>query len=501
MTTVSFDSRGTSFAGLLLISLREDDCNVNTVRRVPLSSQTSSVALLCLVTKDAPEGNGSLTLSFRVHTWLPFHPAEELIRLGTWAPEDFPEWEDLFVDRFESLEESTLRVSSDNSDMPFFYSRDNKTFDGTSKRIMDALGGWINFTSTFTESSSDDKWGEIVNGTWVGMLGDVLRGDKDLAVNYFSVTEERAQYFDFSVPHYNEGFGFTIRVPPPLPRWLSLTYPFTPVVWGGVVVALVLIAVAYYFLREQHASSFFESFMDIAKSLINQGGIDPPDSWTIRTFLLIWWVSAFVIVLSYTCNLIAVLTIPAYPKRIRSIGQLAESNFRVCMLDYGEFVPEALATSKDAELFALGSKLDLVPTTVHQDYFGEEGCVELVLQGTHAHVETFSYNQLIYIEMGYSDAVYFVREQIYKANLAFFFRKHTPWKFKFDEGIRRLVESGLVQKWYDDIMAEIRMKNKREVMESSEQSLSMAHLQGPFLILAFGLVVSSVAFITEYLRK
>lgn len=50
-----------------------------------------------------------------------------------------------------------------------------------------------------------EKWGEKVNGTWVGMLGDVWRGDKDLAINYFSVTLERVEDFDYSVSHYNEG--------------------------------------------------------------------------------------------------------------------------------------------------------------------------------------------------------------------------------------------------------------------------------------------------------
>lgn len=51
-----------------------------------------------------------------------------------------------------------------------------------------------------------EKWGEVVNGSWVGMLGDVWRGEKNLTFNYFAITEERAKDFDYSVPYYNEGW-------------------------------------------------------------------------------------------------------------------------------------------------------------------------------------------------------------------------------------------------------------------------------------------------------
>lgn len=49
------------------------------------------------------------------------------------------------------------------------------------------------------------KWGEIENGTWVGLLGEVYRGRKDLAINYFTITYERAQYFDYSISYHTEG--------------------------------------------------------------------------------------------------------------------------------------------------------------------------------------------------------------------------------------------------------------------------------------------------------
>ncbi|XP_047473911.1 uncharacterized protein LOC125028561 [Penaeus chinensis] len=180
---------------------------------------------------------------------------------------------------------------------------------------------------------------------------------------------------------------------------------------------------------------------------------------------------------------------------MKTIEDLAFSDLRLCMLDYGEFVPGALASSSDAALAALGAKTDLTPHLKGLDYNGEEACVERVLAGTHAHTETYSYAKLIYSDLGHGASVYAMKPQLYEGNLAFFFRRKTPWKDKFNDGIKRLVESGLVQKWYNEIM-----KEKTAAVTSGPSgltSLAVAHLQGPFILLALGLLLALLAFAAE----
>ncbi|KAG7172881.1 Glutamate receptor ionotropic, delta-1-like 29 [Homarus americanus] len=333
------------------------------------------------------------------------------------------------------------------------------------------------------------------------MLGHVWRGEKDLTINYLTITEERNKYFDFSFPYHNEGYGYSIAIPPPLPRWRSLVYSFTALVWAVMGGVLVLVALVFCALTHLHNPlSFSQCFSSILQSLMNQGMSQVPQEWSLRMFLGGWWITAYVLVISYTCNLIAVLTVPVYPTRITTIQQLAHTYYRSCMLDYGEFVPEALATSTHPALSALGAKLDLMPVDGTREFGGQEGCVGLVLEGTHAHVESFSFLKLLYFLLGHKDVVYFVKEQIYQANLAFFFRRNTPWKYKFDQGIQSLVESGLVHKWYDDIMSDIKKITTTSEEDSgpSEQPLSLGHLQGPFLLHLVGLLSSLTVFLVEY---
>lgn len=136
---------------------------------------------------------------------------------------------------------------------------------------------------------------------------------------------------------------------------------------------------------------------------------------------------------------------------------------RLCMLDYGDFVPEALATSTHPILARLAAKLDLVPIIANLPYEGQEGCVELVVAGTHAHVEAYSYIRLLYRDLRHSGQVYPLKEQLYVGNQAYFFTRHTPWKYKFDVGMQRLVESGLVWHWYSDIMQDVTHSGKEKV--------------------------------------
>ncbi|XP_071519963.1 ionotropic receptor 21a-like [Panulirus ornatus] len=339
------------------------------------------------------------------------------------------------------------------------------------------------------------------NGSWTGMLGDVYRGEKQMTINYFTVTRQRAQDFDFSVSYFTEGcwvswpiihrFGITLLVPVPYPRWTSVVRPFTGPVWAATA-GLLLLATAFLYALAKRRIPAIDAFFLVL----------------MRMFLAAWWVAGFVLVVCYTGNLIAVLTVPTFPSRIHTIEELAESPYRLCMHDFGEFVPEALATATEWALFTLGAKLDLAPFIPEMPYEGAEGCVEMVLAGTHAQIDTLSYMEVLYINLGHGSRIYTMKEQVYKGNLAFVFQKGTPWKFKFDDGLQRMVEAGLVHKWYSDLMGEFKMGIEEQLQDlcfhhqgssSQLQSLTLAHLQGPLYLLLTGLIISTVCFIGEQL--
>ncbi|XP_047494446.1 glutamate receptor ionotropic, kainate glr-3-like [Penaeus chinensis] len=467
-------------------------CDPRALLQTALTQRTPAVAALCL----AKLGEQRNRLEFRVFTWRPLHPRRKLLPLGGWNASAFASWDQLFVDRFSSFGGVTLGVASDHDDMPFLFNSSLTEWEGLGYRLLNTLAESYNFTYTLTPWASDRQWGNWENNSWTGMLGDLYREVKNLTVNFISLSPRRAQYFDISVPYYKEGFSFVLAFPPPLPRWYSLVHPFSWTMWVVVGGVAVVVCLAYWFLasfREKASPSTY--LLTIAQALLNQSNSSVPASWILRLFLASWWVTAYVIVMSYTCNLIAFLTIPAHPFKLESVQQLANSHHRVCMLDYGSYVPDALATSTHQSLSALGEKMDLVPYNTAMPYYNALECLDLALAGTHAMVEARSYLRDLVESAGRGNKMYFLEESIFEGTVSFLFSKSTPWKYKFDEGIYSLLESGFIGKWYRDIME---MRRPRRAKKSEAiVAITINHLQGIFLVLAFGWSMALVTFLVE----
>lgn len=134
----------------------DEKCDSAAILQTRLLQQTPSAAVMCLERSRDPR-IAKRPMSFHIFTWKPFHSTAKLVPLGRWSAAAFPNWMSLFPDRFVSLSGATLHVSSDDGDMPFFFRRPDGTFDGTSKRMMDALGEWMDFSFTLTRRASDSR--------------------------------------------------------------------------------------------------------------------------------------------------------------------------------------------------------------------------------------------------------------------------------------------------------------------------------------------------------
>ena len=57
-------------------------------------------------------------------------------------------------------------------------------------------------------------------------------------------------------------FGIMLRVPPPLPRWMNLLFPYTMMVWALLGGVMVLVGLTFYLLnRRTNPLSLAGSFL------------------------------------------------------------------------------------------------------------------------------------------------------------------------------------------------------------------------------------------------
>lgn len=74
---------------------------------------------------------------------------------------------------------------------------------------------------------------------------------------------------------------------------------------------------------------FFQNPWDvwvyILRSIFNNSWPRLPLISHLQILITFWFFFCMIIIYAYTANLVAVLTVPVYPKRIQTVKQLAES--------------------------------------------------------------------------------------------------------------------------------------------------------------------------------
>lgn len=180
---------------------------------------------------------------FQVLTSKPFKPKDNgyafKLPMGLWNKDRYSTKSDLFPERFETFDGVVLHLGSWCDDFPFLYPEGGGC-EGISFDLLDIIANKLNFSCTVQMETADHNWGSKENGTWTGMLGDLIYNNKDLVVNYFLLTEERNMDFDTTYAYYSEGFNFALKIPPPVPQWRGLLYPFTRDMWITTICTTLL---------------------------------------------------------------------------------------------------------------------------------------------------------------------------------------------------------------------------------------------------------------------
>jgi len=87
----------------------------------------------------------------------------------------------------------------------------NDRFQGLLLDLMKDLSHQLGFTFTIQEVK-DHRYGGFTNATgWNGMIGELVRGEADVALADLSITKAREQDVDFSLPYMSLGLGVLIH--------------------------------------------------------------------------------------------------------------------------------------------------------------------------------------------------------------------------------------------------------------------------------------------------
>ncbi|XP_014679926.1 PREDICTED: glutamate receptor ionotropic, kainate 1-like, partial [Priapulus caudatus] len=179
---------------------------------------------------------------------------------------------------------------------------------------------------------------------WTGMVGELIRGEADLAVSPLTINYKREEVIDFTKPYMTLGISILFRVPKgEQPGLFSFMNPLSVDIWLYVLTAYVVVSFSLFILARfspyewynshpcdvdsdvvENQFTLSNSFWFTIGTLMQQGSDINPRAVSTRIVGGVWWFFTLIIISSYTANLAAFLTVERMVSPIEGAEDLAE---------------------------------------------------------------------------------------------------------------------------------------------------------------------------------
>jgi len=191
----------------------------------------------------------------------------------------------------------------------------------------------------------DNRYGAMdSSGNWNGMIGEVIRGEADLAVASLTLTAVREQFVDMTTPFMQTGIGFILHKDVASEEsTFSLLSPFSTDMWVGLLIAFLLTGLCIFLVgrisptewaepgTEDYNFTLLHSFWYITGALTLQGAGPHPKALSGCVVSAIWWLFAVLLLACYFANFNSMLHSNNKHVSIKSFEDLANQD----VIDYG----------------------------------------------------------------------------------------------------------------------------------------------------------------------
>ncbi|XP_041633975.1 glutamate receptor ionotropic, NMDA 2B [Cheilinus undulatus] len=359
---------------------------------------------------------------------------------------------------------------------------------------------------------TNGKHGKKVNGTWNGMVGEVVLKNAHMAVGSLTINEERSEVIDFSVPFIETGISVMVSRSNGTVSPSAFLEPFSADVWVMMFVMLLLVSAVAVFIfeyfspvgynrcladgREPHGPSFtIGKAIWLLWGLVfnNSVPVQNPKGTTSKIMVSVWAFFAVIFLASYTANLAAFMIQEEYVDQVTGLSDKkfqspndfsppfrfgtvpngsTERNIRNNYPEMHSYmtkfhqrnVNEALQSLKAGKLDAFIYDAAVLNYMAGRD----EGC-KLVTIGS----------GYIFATTGYGIAI----------------QKESLWKRHVDLAILQLFGDGEMEELESLWLTGICHHEKNEVMSSQ---LDVDNMAGVFYMLGAAMALSLITFICEH---
>ncbi|KAI7804857.1 putative glutamate receptor ionotropic, partial [Triplophysa rosa] len=215
-----------------------------------------------------------------------------------------------------------------------------KRYKGFSIDVLDALAKVLGFKYEMYQVA-DAKYGSPqANGSWNGMIGELIGKRADVAISAITITPERENVVDFSKRYLDYSVGILMSKTEERLSIFSLLAPFDLAVWACIAATIPVVGVMVFLLRRIQSvrsqnppgphqpapvtTSFQSAIWIVYGAFVQQGGESFMNSVALRIAMGSWWLFTLIVCSSYTANLAAYLTVSRMDNAVRTFQDLSK---------------------------------------------------------------------------------------------------------------------------------------------------------------------------------
>ena len=188
---------------------------------------------------------------------------------------------------------------------------------GLTVDLLNQLAADLNFEYTMYVVQ-DTEYGKKINGSWTGMVYDLMEGTAHMAIGAFSITTTRLRVIDFTYPYFFSGFSVLYR---------DIRYsilhaflePFHTYVWYSIFITATISGICSSIFewnspfglnpwgRKRKSNYCLASGLTMVYSLLFGHTVKTksPKSWPSKVLQNFWACACIFIMAAYTANLAA----------------------------------------------------------------------------------------------------------------------------------------------------------------------------------------------------
>ncbi|GAB6019240.1 hypothetical protein CHUAL_000845 [Chamberlinius hualienensis] len=199
--------------------------------------------------------------------------------------------------------------------------------------ILNMMTTVYNFRYTTILSPNNFYGSKLSNGSWDGMMQQIILKKAHMTAAVFQITEERSFEVDFSIEIFEEVMSILQRRPSADKSGNGIFKPFSAEVWILLLITMAVVPLATFTLtgisykimsvKTKSLQTLGDCFWTIFRLLFYQSGnTSTMHMISSRILLTVWGIFTVVVTSMYTANLTAFLTVPIYNIKIKQLKDL-----------------------------------------------------------------------------------------------------------------------------------------------------------------------------------